>query len=171
MSTDFQTMTVHVDNLLAIGSFVYLHKTRNERVGLVCGACEGARVFEVLHKDHEIRALPCARCRGSGKLHTSKTLVVIDVVRAEVLGIRVDVGCVDGHVIFGSVGATKVLYRMKVGGSDNVYYVKAQGPSLAEATTMPKHYDSNMLYWLDRKVAKDVADKYNAELQAAANSE
>jgi hypothetical protein len=163
---------VHIDNLLAIGSFVYLHKIRKERVGLVCGACEGARMFEVLHKDHEIRALPCARCKGSGKLHTSKTLVVVDVVRAEVLGIRVDVGCVDGHAIFfSSAGATKVLYRMKVGGSDNVYYVKAPGPSLAEAAAVPKHYDNNMLYWLDRKVAKDVADKYNAELQATAGDE
>lgn len=157
---------------LDIGDYVYLHTTRNEKVQPVCGACEGAKVFDVLHRDGSTHQIPCAKCGGKGKLFMREEHLVVDVVRAQVVGIIHNIGQVRYFASREWAEREKANgwteYRvLGAGNLDEVVTTPGQETPPADLPMAHKRLSLNRkLYWRDRKVALAIAGSYNERLRA-----
>lgn len=179
---------LHVEDVLPVGSAVYVHVLRDEKLYPVCGACEGAKTFDVPHRDGTVHALPCAKCEGKGKLYSSKTRPVIDVMRAEVGGLRYDVGSTEGYMFKGMCDLGRIMYRVKTATAQDAWWVWK--PGLAEDAATPTVQETlsyfpnptvtctdrgvtldRALFWRTRKAAQTHADAFNLQLRARYDQE
>lgn len=150
-----------IETPLNLGDHLYALYVREARLDPVCGACEGAKTFEVKHADGQVRPLACGHCGGKGKLHAAASQPVLDVCRVEVHGIRVEVDA------FG----TTVRYEGPRGGRGTrvaAFSLDRTPASLIEAGALRCDVvtGSYLRYaWTSRQEAAAVAPIWQEELQ------
>lgn len=150
-----------VETRFTIGDKIYVIYVREETVSDVCGACEGTRTFEVLHRDGVLRKLHCAVCRGKGHLEVTASRPVLDVEKQVVQGLNVHVSR------FGGAPMTEYLGKPSSQRDDPRFHERP-GHLLPGLDNVSVRCGTYLPWcWATRVEAKEHAARWQGPLQAA----